>query len=143
MNARRRRDGIHYTDPVTGPKLNRAQRRQLKKIAAYAERASTGDRLFFERFPQRRTRIRLSSACEIEELRIVHDEPMTLAPGLRWFTVVRNFAQGVRARRFVLNTEDAETDTGEALAALVWEELAPPQAAAMEAAVRRIVEKRS
>lgn len=41
--------------------VSRSRRRQLRKQAGRADRITQGDRRFFERFPHRQHRVRLSS----------------------------------------------------------------------------------
>ena len=85
--------------------LTRGQRRRMKKLAKFADRATEADRLYFEHFQRRQHRIGLSHRTEIEQAGIIDGKPMTTLPGWRWFTVVRNVIPGVHLRLFTSNLE--------------------------------------
>ncbi len=99
-------------------RLTRAQRRELKKLAASVDRVTDADRLFFERLPHRQHRVRLTSQAEIARQELIDGRPMTIPPGYRWFTAVHNIAKP--------NLEGAENDLDEATAREVFEWVAEP-----------------
>ena len=66
------RQGRHSIERV---QLTRAQRRQLQKLAARVDRVTEADRLFFERFPHRKYRVRLTSSAEIEQQELLDGRP--------------------------------------------------------------------
>ena len=68
-------------------RLTRAQRRELKKLSARVDRVTEADRLFFERFPHRQYRVRITSRVEIARQELIDGLPMTIPPGYRWFIV--------------------------------------------------------
>ncbi|TNC07096.1 hypothetical protein FF100_33515 [Methylobacterium terricola] len=81
--------------------LTRAGRRRLRQLSPEAERATDGDRRFFERRPDRRHRLRRASHAEVEQMAIVAGGAAA-PPGAGWFVVVRFVAPGARLRGFVL-----------------------------------------
>ena len=107
-------------------KLTRAQRREMKKLGDKADRMSQADRLYFERRPDRQHRVRPSHPAEIRRREIIRGKPLTLPPGLRWFTVVKNVFPGARLHLCVGRLEGAETDLSEPAARQVWEAAATP-----------------
>jgi hypothetical protein len=92
---------------------NREQQRRLRELQKLVDKATESDRLYFERYPQRRHRVRLSHRAEIDQNELLGGEPLPVPPGFRWFTVVRNVCPGARLRVFTLNREDAEVDLDE------------------------------
>ena len=118
--------------------INKAQRRQMKTLADHVDTVVAGDRAFFEQHSHRTHRIRVSHVCEIAANEIVEGKPWTLPPGLRWFTVIRNVAPGIRSRLFGVHYDDAPTDdVDEATARGIYERLKTPHTQAFEEAVRR------
>ena len=133
-------------DVHTAPELRqltRAQRRQMQKPADRVHRVTQADRRFFERRADRQHRVRLASQAEIEQAEIANGEPMTVPPGCRVFTIVKNIVTGARLRLFVLNAEGVETDVDEAVARGIWEAAAMPYAREVEARIRKSMEARS
>lgn len=124
-------------------KLTRQQRRQLQKLAEKVDRVTNADRLFFERFPQRRHRVRLASAAEIGQQEIMEGQPLFLPAGCRIFTVVRNISPGVRLRLFVRGIEGAETNLDEATAREIFEGAATAKTWEIESGLRRALEARA
>jgi hypothetical protein len=110
------------TSPRQGGAMRaRAQRRLMQKLADRVDRVTQADRLFFERFPHRQHRVRLTSGAEIEEQVLLYGRSMTIRPGYPWFTAVHKIAPGYHLCLFVLNFEGAETDLDEAIARRVFE----------------------
>ena len=83
-------------------------------------------RRFFERRPDGNHRVRLACQAEISQHKIIDSRPMTIPPGWRIFTVIRNIAPGFRLCLFIPNLEDAEPDLDEAAAREVFEWVAEP-----------------
>ena len=88
--------------------LTRGQRRRMKKLAKFADRATEADRLYLERFPRRQHRIRLSHRTEFEQVEIIDSEPMTTLPGWRWFS--RSKCRSGRSLWLSRRTCKGETD---------------------------------
>jgi hypothetical protein len=123
--------------------LNRTQRRHLQKLADRVDRVTQADRLFFERFPHRRHRVRLASKVEIEQQELLEGVSIWSPPPCRIFAVVRNIAPGVRFHLMVRGVEGAETDLSEKIAAAIFEDSATPQIWKIEADMRKAAEMRS
>ncbi len=66
-------------------RLNRAQRRQLQKLADKVDRITQADRRFFERFPYRKFRVRIAGQAEIEQQKLLDGKPVNTPPGYRMF----------------------------------------------------------
>lgn len=109
------------------PTLNRAQRRRLSAAAEATDRIVKADEAFYERFPDRRHRVRLASQAEMDANAAANGLAEVATPaGQRWFCIVRQIAPGVRSRVFVQNDADVETDMDEVHARLVYEVNTPP-----------------
>src|ERR1700730_1099251 len=94
-----------------GEHLSRAQRRQLKKLAARVDKVTNADRKFFERFPHRRYRVRLAGPAEVEYGVLLGGEnPRRLPPDYRHYAIVKNVASGARMRLIVIGNEGWDTD---------------------------------
>jgi hypothetical protein len=79
--------------------LTRAQRRELKKISSRVDKITAGDKKFFERFPDRRHRVRVAHRAEIEQGELFcGDSFEELDDGMIYFTAVKNIKTGVRLR---------------------------------------------
>jgi hypothetical protein len=113
-----------------------AQRRLMQKLADRVDRVTQADRLFFERRPDRQHRVRLASWAEIEQNQIISGRPWGLPPGYRHFVTIRNIADGVRLRNFIINVQDAETDMSEMDACEVFESASTETTRAIEARLR-------
>lgn len=100
--------------------LSRADWRRLVRLADANESSLLADRRFFERWPERHHRIRLSSAAEIESLKLL-GEGQDAPAGYCWYTAVRQVVPDVRIRSFVVWREGAETDVAEPVAAMVFD----------------------
>jgi hypothetical protein len=102
--------------------------RGLTRLAWENDPVFAGDRKYFEGFPHRRHRVRLTSRAEIETLRLLH--------GREWLsplehgdlvTVVRQVLPGVRLRAFVGTTNSDDLDSlSEREAAILFDLGAPP-----------------
>jgi hypothetical protein len=128
---------------MTLDELTRAQRRQMQKLADKIDLVTHADARFFERFPRRQHRVRTASKGEIEQNEILMGEPVWLPSGYRWFTVVRNVADGARMRLFVRYPEGAETDLAEETAKSIFLCAATPRTWEIEAQIRKAVEARA
>jgi hypothetical protein len=111
-------------------KLNPAQLEEL------VERAVESDRLYFERHPHRKHRIRRSHVAEILQVDFFTGEPHPTPPGWRWFSVIRNICPNARGRLFLLNREDSEIDLTEEVCRQVYEWLQTPGHSEVEEKVR-------
>ena len=119
--------------------LNKAQRRQMKKLADHVDEVTAGDRVYFEQHSHRAHWIRVSHICEIAQNEIIEGKPWTLPPGMRWYTVVKNVAPDVRSRLWAAYYDDAPTDdVDEDTARGVYERLETPHTQAFEEVVRRV-----
>ena len=74
----------------------RALQRRLERLALQNEAAIASDKRFFERFPDRRYRVRLASASEVETTSLLTG--LVPAPGSRLFAAVFMVSPGVRQR---------------------------------------------
>jgi hypothetical protein len=124
-------------------KPTRAQRRQMQKIADRVDRVTQADRLFFERRPDRKHRVRLASRAELEQYELLEGRPASPTPGCRGFTVVRNIAPGARLRLYAYGLEGAETDLSESMAAAIYEATATPKSREIEAQMHAAMEARA
>ena len=118
-------------------KLTRTQQQEMKKLGKSVDRATEADRVFFERRSDRMHRVRISHQAEIRQNEIIDGKPVTVQPGFRWFTVVRNVYPGARIRLFVMNLEDAETDLDEATAREIFQWGRTPWVREVEARLRK------
>ena len=107
--------------PETLSNLPPARARQLQKLAEQVDRLVISDRVFFERFPHREFRLRHSDNAEVEQCDIFRGSKIDLPEGARWWTLVRNFAPGVRLRHFVTGPRNWEPDADEVTAARVFQ----------------------
>jgi len=83
---------------MSGAGLTRAERRLLKKQMPGIERVANEDRLFFERNPDRRFRMRAAVYAEIRQIAALNVSPPK--PGYIHAVVVENIAPGWRVRNF-------------------------------------------
>jgi hypothetical protein len=123
--------------------LTRAQRRQMQRLTDRVDRVTQADRLFFERRPDRKHRVRLASQAEIGQQEILEGKPLFMPPGCHIFTVVRNIAPGVRLRLFTYGLEHSETDLSEATTRAIFETAATPRTWEIEAQMRKAAEARA
>lgn len=115
-----------------GNRLSRAQRRQIKKLAARVDKITSADRKFFERFPHRQHRLRLAGRAEIEYEAVMADESNELPPGCRRYAVVKNIADGSRLRAIVIGDEGWDVDCSEHEALERFESARTPQISQIE-----------
>ena len=95
-----------------GEHLSRAQRRQMKQLAARVDKITDADRKFFERFPHRQHRVRLAGRAEIEQNALMTGEDSS-APGRSYYVIVKNVASGARLRAMVIGDEGWDIDVSE------------------------------
>jgi hypothetical protein len=122
-----------------GP-IPQAERKRLERIARKVDRLSDSDRQFFERFPYREFRVRISGQAEREEIEIANGRKMTdPGPGERFFTIVHRVAPGARSRVVTIMRADTETDLPDDQVQRLWRQVVEmhPQIKDMEAAMRR------
>ena len=92
------------------PKLTRAQRRRMQKLADRIDLISEADRKYFERFPQRRHRVRVAGRVEIEGEEIIRGRAMSAPPGRQLYTAVRSARPGLRLRIMFHGPADADPE---------------------------------
>lgn len=100
----------------------RARQRRLERLALQNEATIASDKRFFERFPDRRYRLRLASEPEVELNRALRDAWAT--PGGRLFVVVHKVSPTVRIRALFFGPSENAADldnVGEAEAASLFE----------------------
>jgi hypothetical protein len=115
----------------------------MQKLAGEVDRVTPAEDKFFERFPNRRHRVRLASDAEIAHHEILEGEPMWMPPGRRIFAVVRNIAPGVRLRIYIRGLEGSEIDLDEATARAIVEASATSKTWEIEAELRKVAEARA
>ena len=123
--------------------LTRSQRREMQKLAGRVDKVTQADRRFFERFPNRRHRVRLASQAEIAQHELLEGAPIWKPPGTRIFVAVRNIAPGCRLRLYIRGIEGAETDLDEGMAKAIFESSASPRTWEVEAQMRKAMEGRA
>lgn len=96
-----------------GDDLSRAARRRLERLAIEVDQALVSDRRFFERHPHRSYRVRRAAKAEIASAREIGEARGDIPKGFAWFTAVRAFAPGVRARVFFGGPANNDTDVSE------------------------------
>jgi hypothetical protein len=103
------------------PKLTRAQRRRMRKLAERVDLNSEADRKYFERFHERTHRVRVAGLAEIEQNRILRGGSMSAPPDRQFYTVVRNVRPGVRLRMAVQGPANADPELfGDAKARAIY-----------------------
>jgi hypothetical protein len=127
---------MNLHSPTPERKFTRAQRRQIQKLAERVDRVTQADARFFERFPHRKHRIRISGQAEIRQNEIMDGKPWATLAGFKFFTLVRNVAPGVRLRLYIPPPEGCETDVDEVTARTIFEARATPQVWEIEKAMR-------
>lgn len=82
---------------------------KLAKGAKCLDLVTDDDRRFFESHKHRNHRLRPAAQIEIEQDEIVSGSSPVKRPGMRWFTLVKQFAPGMRGRAVLAlpeNTRD-------------------------------------
>jgi hypothetical protein len=121
-----------------GAHLSRSQSRELKKLSARVDRITDADRKFFERFPNRRHRLRVAHRAEIEQGALVFCESVIPLPdGMIHFAAVRNVRTGFRLRVFFAGHAELDVDLSESAAWSVFMQL---RTAEMEEAEKIVAE---
>jgi hypothetical protein len=93
------------------PKLTRTKRRRPRKLADRLDLISEADRKYFERFPERRHRVRVADRVEFEEEEeLVHGRVRSVPPGRQLYTAVRNVRPGLRLRIMFNGPADADPE---------------------------------
>lgn len=94
--------------------LSRADRRRLDKHQPSVDRVTEADAKFFERFPDRRHRVRLAAPAEVAQNAIMApEEDLTPLLGTRWVVLVKQLQPGVRLRAFAQATGADDFDLDE------------------------------
>ena len=92
------------------PELTGNQRRRVQKLANRIGLISEADRKYFERFPQRRHRVRVAGRVELEEDRILLGRARSLPPACQLYTAVRSVRPGLRLRIVFHGPADEDPD---------------------------------
>jgi hypothetical protein len=117
-------------------KSRNAAQRRLNELSAANDRMSQADKKFFERFPDRRHRVRLAHKAEVEAGAVVNGmNPTRLPDEFKHFVAVKSLSADCRLRVSFIGLEGAETDVSEAVAAAIFEAAKAdrPQVAEIEA----------
>lgn len=105
------------TKPIT-----RQQRRAMARHIADNETTIEADRRFFERRPDRIYRVRRMSRAEMAQWETALNDQLVITTEFSAFTVVKNFAPGVRMRIFVPGPPDEDgNETSDDLGRFLWE----------------------
>jgi len=91
-------------------KLTRALRRRMQKLADRLDLIEAADRKYFERFPQRRHRVRVASRVELKEEELVRGRVRSVPAGWQFYTAVRNVRPGLRSRIVFLGPADRDPE---------------------------------
>jgi len=121
--------------------LSDSDRRQIERLDEHVEAVCDGDRLFFEKFPARKHRVRPAHPAEVAQHELIQQCQLSAPAGGRLFTVVRNIMPGIRIRLCIVGPENAQPDVGEKMARKLFEALAPAQLREIEAGLRKAVKK--
>lgn len=126
-----------------GSSFTRAERRRRigEMLAGGLDRSLEINRRFFDRFPDRRHRVRLATQSEVEGLVVAYGRKAgRLEPEERWFAVVRWLSDGAWLKAYIPAPAGEETDVPEAWAAALYARLAARDGgiADLEATTRRI-----
>ena len=122
--------------------LSRPAQRRLKRLTLQNEPSIQADAKFFERRPDRNHRVRLASSAEVEIIGLMHPGTV-IAPGMRWYTAVRQIHPGIRCRVFTIDFADLDCDETEAVCRSVYERHCTTRNAEIERSLRQAVEARS
>ena len=95
---------------MSRPELTRAQRRRMQKLVDRIGLISEADRKYFERFPQRRHRVRVTARVEFEAEELVHGRVRSVPAGRQLYTAVRNVRPGFRLRIVFLEPADLDPE---------------------------------
>lgn len=126
-------------------KSRNALQRRLDELSAANDRMSQADKKFFERFPDRRHRVRLAHKAEVEAGAVVNGvNPTRLPAEYKHFVAVKFLSPDCRMRLSFIGLEGSETDVSEAIAAAIFDaaKSEQPRAAAIEESFRRALENR-
>ena len=94
--------------------MGESKRRRFDRHQPSVDRVTTADAAFFERWPERRHRVRLAAASEVAQNAIlVQDNDLEPQPGARWIVLVKQLHPGVRLRAFAQATGANDFDLGE------------------------------
>ncbi|MGU3388514.1 hypothetical protein ACLBYG_28725 [Methylobacterium sp. D53M] len=104
------------TKPIT-----RQQRRAMARHIADNETTVEADRRFFERRPDRTYRVRRMSRAELGQWETACDDRLEITGEFSVFTVVKNYAPGVRMRIFVPGPPDEDgNEASDELGRFLW-----------------------
>ena len=95
---------------MSRPEFTRAQRRRMQKLADRIGLISEADRKYFERFPQRRHRVRVTARVEFEAEELVHGRVRSVPAGRQLYTAVRSARPGLRLRIMFHGPADADPE---------------------------------
>jgi hypothetical protein len=121
---------------MTRARLCRAHRREMRKLQARVDKATSSDRVFFERHPDRAYRVRRAHTAEIRQEEIIQGERVVPVPGCGIFVAVKSICPGARLRLLVQGLKDSEVDLTEAEARDIFERMQTPEMRQIEAQMR-------
>jgi hypothetical protein len=119
-------------------KLTRAKRRKLDKLAVKVDVISDDDRKFFERFPQRKFRIRLAGQAELDQQELINGRLQNCSSDNLLYVLVKNIKPSARMRVFVLGPDDLDTDLQDDTLRMCWDIVASEGVQTFEATARKI-----
>ncbi len=94
--------------------MSRADRRRFDRHQPSVDRVTAADAAYFERWPDRRHRVRLAAAAEVAQNAIIApEEDLTPLLGTRWIVLVKQLQPGVRLRAFAQATGADDFDLSE------------------------------
>lgn len=103
-------------------KSRSAAQRRLDELSAANDRMSQADKKFFERFPDRRHRVRLAHKAEVEAGAVINGvNPTCLPREFKHFVAVKSLAPECRIRLGFIAPGGIETDLSEQIAAAFFE----------------------
>jgi hypothetical protein len=82
----------------------------MQKLADRIGLISEADRKCFERFPERRHRVRVTDRVEFEAEELVHGRARSVPAGWQLYTTVRNVRPGFRLRIVFLGPADRDPE---------------------------------
>jgi hypothetical protein len=130
---------------VTGVNIRNRTKNQANAVSALGaelDRVMQSDRLYFERFPTRKHRVRLASHVEIAEMETVAGRDCGAPAGAQIYVAVKNIAPGLRIRTYLSAPADCDTDLTEAQAAEIFYSCAGEMHRKLEAKMREAADRR-
>jgi hypothetical protein len=95
---------------MSRPELTPNQQQRIQKLADRLDLISEADRKYFEGFPERRHRVRVTDRVELEEELLLNGRVRSVPAGRKFFTAVRNVRPGLRSRIVFLGPADRDPE---------------------------------